>query len=977
MSQSQSDSSSSSCDSVFSTATTGFAFVKPNYYRPYGDGSVPEKLIAEGPVTDSYRRRVKQRENSRELDRKFDLTLRRKYRLFDTINSQIDAETKYLNNSENNLKYSEYSLPNVKNKTKIQVDESLGESSGLPNKKHRRTVSDSSKDKKAGAYVHVKGKRKAPAPPPLNLNLNTLSPPTSPVTPISTLGRKKRQAPQPPLSPGVEITGPIFTEGFLEDKEIRAILEGTTMFRSEVVREETPSKRLTEQQKQSVMENVIKVQQPTLPTDTLKLEKGVLKSTKEDVILLKPEVNKPTAPASPISPRPWYKRPLSGTRESNIPFKKEVNLKTMDKRKNKTETQSETRNSIFDGRFGLFSRQDDSKKKDLQEKRRSGIGIPSISELDREAAEIVSKENASAQARLNEENEKYYQPPEQFKLKSQMFTGFNNTQQTTPTTTTDTLEHKSTKDLISKFEQTSNIRRITVNPSFIGRTENFFDNKTKSAFVKTDDDKDINKTSVTSTSIFSEKKKILEKSRSVDENVLITENKSPEVVMNVLSKKNLLGLWQCPFCTFENQNWRIICEICEKIKPYEKPVDILDLNASKLVGKIDEKIIKDENIQNEWEKKAEKVRKYFMPKQNGNTALSKSASETSVAKGKFLTKETSPSKLLGSPKLGFRNILNKSSQEKPDLIKTQLSYDETKTNKLESIDEKPAPLLDSSVVITTVVPVFQAPTAEESIKLDNLNIEEIRNARIARFSANLDDELRIEEKEKTPPISNIEKEKERLRDMIRQMNAKALAERYPLVQSTSLDENSSSAPSIVGVIPKANLNNDSNKLGAIKKFFGKKPETEVEVSKTSSSAQTGFVKKNELPTTVVDLNEEKINNIYENFPTNLNQIIDDKNLKLSEQDRAKVYEITEQLKSKKGLEDFRATLRTSPKRMSNTSTLAINKIMKNLETAIMEGQHELAADLAQDLAKMKVTLSVTRPKIRPLSSVEMDLKNIV
>lgn len=605
--------------------------------------------------------------------------------------------------------------------------------------------------------------------------------------------------------------------------------------------------------------------------------------------------------------------------------------------------------------------------------------------MDREAAEIVSKENASAQARLIEENEKYYQPPEQFKLKSQMFTGFNNTQITpSTTTTTDNLEeqHKSTKDLISKFEQTSNIRRITVNTSFIGRTENFFDNKTKSAFVKTDDDKDINKTSVTSGSIFSEKKNILEKSRSVDENVVITENKSPEVVMNVLSKKNLLGLWQCPFCTFENQNWRIICEICEKIKPYEKPVDILDLNASKLVEKIDEKIIKEENIQNEWEKKAEKVRKYFMPRQTGNIALSKSASETSVAKGKFLTKETSTSKLLGSPKLGFRNILNKSSQEKPDLIKTQLSYDETKTNKLESIDEKPAPLLDSSVVITTVVPVFQAPTAEESIKLDNLNIEEIRNARIARFSANLDDELKIEEKETTPPISNIEKEKERLRDMIRQMNARALAERYPLVQSSSLDENTSSAPSIVGVIPKSNLNNDSNKLGAIKKFFGKKPETEMELNekplKISSSAQnSGYIKKNELPTTVADLNDEKINNIYENYPTNLNQVIDDKNIKLSEQERAKVYEITEQLKSKKGLEDFRATLRTSPKRMSNTSTLAINKIMRNLETAIMEGQHELAANLAQDLAKMKVTLSVTRPKIRPLSSLEMDLKNIV
>lgn len=30
---------SSSCDSVFSTATTGFAFIPPNQYKPYGNAS--------------------------------------------------------------------------------------------------------------------------------------------------------------------------------------------------------------------------------------------------------------------------------------------------------------------------------------------------------------------------------------------------------------------------------------------------------------------------------------------------------------------------------------------------------------------------------------------------------------------------------------------------------------------------------------------------------------------------------------------------------------------------------------------------------------------------------------------------------------------------------------------------------------------------------------------------------------------------
>ena len=41
-----SSSSSSSCDSVFSTATNGFAFINPVNYNPHGHGEV----VSTGPV---------------------------------------------------------------------------------------------------------------------------------------------------------------------------------------------------------------------------------------------------------------------------------------------------------------------------------------------------------------------------------------------------------------------------------------------------------------------------------------------------------------------------------------------------------------------------------------------------------------------------------------------------------------------------------------------------------------------------------------------------------------------------------------------------------------------------------------------------------------------------------------------------------------------------------------------------------------
>lgn len=141
------NSRSSSCDSLNSVQSNGtvasFSFIPASAYN----SRVSDKFISPGPETDTYKARLKQREKRRENDK--NLTLRKKYNLFfnrDTLKPTIQDE----DNSK--------SLPLMTRKMEEE-------------KMHRRTASESSKLKKAGAYCHVKGKRKA-----LSLRLVTAGP---------------------------------------------------------------------------------------------------------------------------------------------------------------------------------------------------------------------------------------------------------------------------------------------------------------------------------------------------------------------------------------------------------------------------------------------------------------------------------------------------------------------------------------------------------------------------------------------------------------------------------------------------------------------------------------------------------------------------------------------------------------------------------------------------------------------------------
>ncbi|XP_037911471.1 uncharacterized protein LOC119651784 [Hermetia illucens] len=1058
---------SSSCDSIDSTSTTGFAFIKPNNYRPPNDIARRTFFTQEFDETISCRTA-----NTAQPE----LTLRRKYCLYDA-DTLTSTEGDY-----DNIRFGDRSLPHLRNKSK-------GDQRTLRQRRRtRRTVSDSSKDKRSGAYVHVKGKRKAP-PPPSHLTNGTTSK-ESPSKSLNTLGRKKRKAPPPPNSPATPLSTNSPNQSFqlgdsVNDMDLKALIRNSTpnprvTESSDVVimRHSTPlpsrekedlsaAQKLTEQQKQIVLDNIVKVTQSASSSEV--------------------EINA-APPQSPISPRPWYKRPISSHRDSSVPFKREIVLKTMEKRKSKQkektpkpEKSSEvnhSRSSLFEAssKLSLFLRGKDHTEKD-KEKRRSGIGIPNISELDREAAEIVNREYACAQAAEKSETEKFFSKSDHITLQQEMFGSKSNINSSKEEAKEEEQEEviQSTKDLISKFEASANGPRITLNTSFIGRKDNFIKQSSKDGATETkletsQNDIETEKTEVSS----SQQKDNIENAVSEKGEAVLRPKLSSDINPIRMS-------WTCGFCTLENPGWRIICEVCEHIKPYEKRTSIEEVNQNikaavaiptkeeNLNNNLNSQVNKTEQTTN-WDKKTEKVLKYFMPKA-GNNPLAKSSSESSVGKHQLFRKSPSPNKPpTGSPQLGVRSKLarvNQTDNMKPigftSGFKSTGTIPEEKEGMTPS-DEKKKPLLDSSVVVTTVTPVFYARTTlvknpqvatlseteklpakgetsieEKAIPESNgktetrqatqidlnaeaialskeestvetttsiiepkIDVKEVRKARLAKFSVSQEPAV------STQPIpiydhNSLEREKKRLRDMIQAMNAKALAEKYPAstnkkpptieedqsqttTTASTTNNTSTEATNSPNTEMKPTPPNDQAKLGAIKKVFAKnrnsdapKKLSDVDLAKpkkVSTSAQTtGVVKKSLTPE---DTDKQGLN-IYANIPIYENSPLEkfDKNIRLTENDRAKMQEISQQLTSEQGINDFKASLRNPPKGISATDTIALSKIMRNLETAIAEGQHELAAQIAIDLARMKVSLHVTKQKDRPVSRTDADFEKSI
>lgn len=450
------------------------------------------------------------------------------------------------------------------------------------------------------------GKRKAPPPPgsPSNSSTNER-------TPRSTLGRKKRPAPPPPP---IQRDEAISTTSLLDDKDIRALIEGTAFppleepemrkANTEPPPSPSPARKLTEDQKQELLERVVqatseprpstsrdetpKPEIPFLAGDCLTINKGVFKFCKPDSPKQAPEERqeeRPTTPNSPLSPRPWFKRQAHNQNTGVNPFKKDFFLKTVD-RKSKKKLEDDLpefgfcRNSLLEHseKLSLLPTLRMKSPDRSPEKRRSGIGIPNISELDREAAEILGQPSPSSAA-------------EHLMKRQQMLSKMNSMEE-------DAEPPRSARDLISKFESSAHSN---------------FQAKVKSPKAN---------------------RKLL--------------NTRVEVANTVFKS------WICPYCTLENPSWKIVCLACEKLKPCE--------NLRKQFGT--EALKKQSDEGDEWEAKREKVLKYFQP--NG---IAKSASEVSITR-----RGSESPKVNGSPAMQLRRIAIENATEQRHSEKVESSF---------------------------------------------------------------------------------------------------------------------------------------------------------------------------------------------------------------------------------------------------------------------------------------------------------------
>lgn len=517
-------STSSSCgsiDTLFSTATVNsFAFVAPSSYRPFGSASQPDKRIAVGPDTDTYKDRLHQRDQFRELDR--NLTLRKKYNLFGSgtlVRSGVitpnpsplverkdkDApdqviSTHSLTPESRNSTFGKKkrkapdppradfsdSLPNSLDKCRSKSKSmDNGDPVAVRKPRHRRTVSDSAKDKRAGAYCHVKGKRRAPQPPAPCSNSEQEGGSTLERfrCQFSSFGRKKRPAPQPP-----------------EENIKKQDSKESWATHSYQERSKSTIGQLSPEEKERLIANIAKLKahadkktmsfldstdmnsgcphEQVVCNDSLKLERGVLKPNKE---LPKVDTASSESKAAPVSPRPWYKRSLAN-KDGLGGLKRDI-FKSLEKKKDREKERQEewmpevgiprvvgtglssdgNSCSSTSSKFNIFARLDrsDDKKKE-SDKRKSQVSmLANISELDREAAEIVQKEQAREQALLAAQDAKFYSHPDVPVMGN--FSG-----------EVEVPKRSSARELISLFNAISNVTKVTVNSTFFSKEGSSF-----------------------------------------------------------------------------------------------------------------------------------------------------------------------------------------------------------------------------------------------------------------------------------------------------------------------------------------------------------------------------------------------------------------------------------------------------------------------------------------------------------------------
>lgn len=383
---------------------------------------------------------------------------------------------------------------------------------------------------------HKPGKGRAPEPPYLCDNIDNTNVPKK----VAYRRRKKRQAPSPP---------------------------------NIMAEEESRPRRRDQGENTTAIYN-----------DSLKLEKGVLKAmkcregnatNKSDGTAENRVSNYPTP--IPVSPKPWYKR------------------STVNASMKKTCRSNEKRDSCRDGidEWMLESGLPRVQRSSDRSKRTSQISVlANISELDREAGEIIEKERRKKRETEekfysevlyhtgNEEfNSKTYGGPMMAKKNKDLISILNNiTNVTTKKAVNTPIFTKSVKvndSPLERLRSSSSFRRaerLKNDRTVEKRLENNVRQETQ-LNVRKQENRDMCR----------------EKVETVEENfeTMITEVEANEFSEKIKNKLGYLhsspgdvpyvapirpvkpfSSWTCPQCTLENPSWKFICELCHKWRPY-------------------------------------------------------------------------------------------------------------------------------------------------------------------------------------------------------------------------------------------------------------------------------------------------------------------------------------------------------------------------------------------------------------------------
>lgn len=495
-----------SVESGLSSATaTSFAFIPSYQFRINQKSKQIPSLNFENELLQSSRDSFTERDNS--------VYLRKKYNLLgsDVALSQNNGELT-INRKLKTLHRN--SIGNAQNLT--QEFESGKRPAKRYGSTNRRPKSEydicDTFDKARKLHCHKPGKRKAPPPPIENPNVSN-----SKVLIKHTVSRrKKRKAPSPPKN---------FSK---MEKSYETEMNVTTTTTSE---------------------------ERTMCNDSLKLEKGVLKANNNTSTVIAKSVVNSEMTNVPVSPKPWYKRSATRTQSKTI--------KNSDKKKGCEQVWDERMLEVGLPRSSAMF--DEHKvvslpsKIDENEKRRSQISmLANISELDREAAEIVQKERDRERDTANSINDQFYQQ----------------TCDTFPSSVdrSNMSKRHTSKDLISILNAITNVTKITVNNSFFKEDPAAKIITKESATVNKDPKSSYNNKTLDVDG--KSKLTITELENVNDENVT---SKQTNVETKTVFSKNVeepmkpikpFSSWICPQCTLENPSWKFICGVCDKWRPY-------------------------------------------------------------------------------------------------------------------------------------------------------------------------------------------------------------------------------------------------------------------------------------------------------------------------------------------------------------------------------------------------------------------------